>query len=138
MSDTKQLGMNPKDLLGLKKVRLNLVPPSSIIYQALAMQDGAVKYGPYNWRANRVIASVYVDAAMRHIQSWFDGEELASDSQKPHLGHAMACLGIIIDALETGNLADDRPLPGAAAKLIAKWETKSPVKTEEGEKSNDS
>lgn len=117
------LGTNPKDLLGIKKVQLNLVPASSIIYQALAMEDGAKKYGPYNWRSNKVIASIYVAAAMRHLQQWYDqGEELASDSQKPHLGHALACIGIIVDALETGNLSDDRPVPGAASTLIAKWE----------------
>lgn len=119
-----ELGTNPKDLLGVKKVPLHLVPPSSIIYQALAMQDGAIKYGPYNWRENKVICSVYIAAAMRHLQQYLDGEELASDSKKPHLGHAMACLGIIIDAKETGNMVDDRPLPGAASKLIAEWETK--------------
>lgn len=118
------LGMNPKDRLGLKKTRLSLVPPASIIYQALAMEDGAKKYGPYNWRQNKVIASIYVDAAMRHLQAWFDGQECAEDSQKPHLAHALACLGIIVDAKETGNLVDDRPLPGAAARLIAQLERK--------------
>jgi len=118
------LGTNPKDLLGIKKVQINLVPPSSVIYQALAMEDGAVKYGPYNWRANKVIASIYVAAAMRHLQAWYDGEENASDSKKPHLGHALACLGIIVDAKETGNLVDDRPLPGATSRLIAEWEQK--------------
>jgi hypothetical protein len=126
MSDEKPsapvLGTNPKDLIGQKKVNLNLVPQSSIIYQALAMEDGAKKYGPYNWRQNKVIASIYVSAAMRHIGAWLDGEEVAEDSQKPHLAHALACLGIIVDALETGNLVDDRPLPGAAAKLIARYD----------------
>ncbi len=116
------LGTNPKDLLGIKKVQLNLVPASSIIYQALAMEDGARKYGPFNWRSNKVIASIYIAAAMRHLQAWQDGEELAEDSQKPHLAHALACIGIIVDAKETGNLVDDRPLPGAASKLIAEWE----------------
>ncbi len=118
---TKELGPNPKDLLGIKKVQLNLVPPSSTIYQALAMEDGAQKYGPYNWRDNKVIASIYIAAAKRHIDSWLDGEECASDSKKPHLGHALACLGIIVDALETGNLIDDRPKPGPTARLIEKW-----------------
>jgi hypothetical protein len=118
------LGINPKDRLGLNKVRLSLVPPSSIIYQALAMEDGAVKYGPYNWRENKVVVSIYIDAAMRHLQSYFDGEECAQDSKKPHLGHALACIGIIVDALETGNLVDDRPKPGAAARLIAELEAK--------------
>jgi dATP/dGTP diphosphohydrolase len=123
---------NPKDRLGLKKTRLSLVPASSIIYQALAMEDGARKYGPYNWREKKVIASIYIDAAMRHLQAWFDGENEASDSQKPHLGHALACIGIIIDALETGNLVDDRPKPGAAARLIAKFERKDAVPTSNG------
>jgi Domain of unknown function (DUF5664) len=124
------LGTNPKDLLGIKKVQLNLVPASSIIYQALAMEDGAVKYGPYNWRSNKVIASIYVAAAIRHLQQWYDeSEELAKDSKKPHLGHALACIGIIVDAIETGNLVDDRPVPGAASRLIEKWEKKAP-KTE--------
>lgn len=112
-------GTNPKDALGAKKVQLNLVPPASVIYQALAMEDGERKYGPFNWRQNKVIASIYVAAALRHIYAWQDGEDDAADSGKPHLGHALACLGIIVDAKETGNLIDDRPVKGAAAALIA-------------------
>jgi hypothetical protein len=118
------LGTNPKDLLGMKKVNLHLVPPSSIIYQALAMEDGAKKYGPYNWRQNKVVATIYVDAAMRHLMAWLDGEENAADSGKPHLAHALACLGIIVDAKETGNLVDNRPTAGAAGDLIARLEKK--------------
>ena len=58
------------------------------------------------------------------LMAWLDGEENAADSGKPHLAHALACLGIIVDAKETGNLVDDRPLPGVAAKLIAELEQK--------------
>lgn len=115
------LGTNPKDLLGIKKVSLSKVPPSSIIYMALAMQDGAQKYGPYNWRKNKVIASIYVDACMRHLLAWFDGQENAEDSGFPHLAHALACLGIIVDAKETGNLVDDRPVSGVTPELIKMW-----------------
>ena len=123
--NSKEFGSNPKDLLGVKKVQLNLVPASSTIYQALAMENGAARYGAYNWRKNKVIASIYIAAAARHMQAWYDsGEECAEDSGVPHLGHALACLGIIVDALETGNLVDDRPTPGAAAALIKKWEKK--------------
>lgn len=118
------LGTNPKDLLGVKKVSLSKVPASAQIYMALAMQDGAAKYGPYNWRENKVVASIYIDAAKRHLLAWFDGEECAADSGFPHLAHALASLGIIVDALETGNLVDDRPTKGAAADLIAAWTKK--------------
>lgn len=72
--------------------------------------DGADKYGAYNWRAKQVQADVYVDAALRHITAWFEGEELAQDSKVHHLGHAIACCAILLDAQETGNLVDNRPV----------------------------
>jgi hypothetical protein len=112
---------NPKDLLGIKKPRLSFVPPAAFIYAALAMEDGARKYGPYNFREKKPQASIYVEACMRHLLSWYDGEELAEDSGKPHLGHAIACLAILIDCVETGSLIDDRPPNGVAAALIKKW-----------------
>ena len=115
---------NPKDLVGIKKTRLSLVPPASLIYQAIAMQDGSKKYGPYNWRANKVIASIYVDATLRHLLAWWDGENNAQDSGHPHLAHALASIGILVDAIETGNLIDDRPSPGSADKLLELFATK--------------
>jgi hypothetical protein len=111
---------NPKDLIGIKKPRLSLVSPASILYEALAMTNGAVKYGAFNWRDKKVQADIYVDACLRHLYSWYDGEELAQDSKVHHLAHAKACLGIIIDAMETGNLIDNRPKPGVMARLIEK------------------
>jgi hypothetical protein len=110
--------INPKDLLGLAKVSLSKVPAAGLIHEALAMRDGAAKYGPYNWREKNVIASIYVDACLRHIFAWFDGEENAPDSGVHHLGHARACLGILLDAQETDSLSDDRPALGAAARLL--------------------
>lgn len=115
---------NPKDLLGALKPSLSKVPGAALIYMAMGLGDGAEKYGAYNWRAKKVIASIYVDAAMRHIIAWFDGEENAADSGVPHLAHALSSLAIIVDAYETGNLIDNRPLPGAAAKLLAKYTKK--------------
>lgn len=118
---SRQLGTNPKDLIGVKKVSITKFPQVALIYGARAMMDGAEKYGPYNWRQNAVVASIYVDALLRHIAAWYDQrEENAEDSGIHHLGHAMACLGIILDARETGNLIDDRPEDGAAATLLKK------------------
>ena len=109
---------NPKSQYGIKKPPLHLVPPAAKIYLAMGFKDGAAKYGPYNWRENEVAASVYYGACMRHIDEWWDGDELASDSSVHHIAHALSCLAIIADARETGNLVDDRPLPGAAGRLI--------------------
>lgn len=113
---------NPKDLIGITKVNLFLVPSASKIEQARAMADGALKYGPYNWREHPVKASIYLAACERHMEAWKDGEALAPDSGVHHLGHAIACLGIILDAEASGNLIDDRPVSGPAARLMTGYQ----------------
>ncbi len=118
--------LNPKDRLGAKKPDLSLVPPSSVIHEATAMENGAAKYGPYNWREKKVRARVYVAAAMRHLAEYLDGADYSSDTSPPvhHLAHAKACCGIVLDALETGNLVDDRPAKGAASRLLEPRESR--------------
>ena len=111
-------GINPKDLLGMRKPPLTLVPAALPIITSVVMKLGAKKYGPYNWRLKKVRRTVYIEAAMRHLLSALDGEDCDPESGVPHEAHAAACVGIILDALVTGNLVDDRPTPGAAAKLI--------------------
>lgn len=100
---------NPKDIHGYKKVDLSLVPDIAVVHEAMAFIDGAEKYGPYNWRDNAVLARVYVAACRRHLDYWMAGQENASDSGVHHLGHARACLAILLDAQATGNLIDNRP-----------------------------
>lgn len=115
---------NPKTIHGIKKVPLHLVPPSASHALALGFADGAAKYGPYNWREKTVSASIYVAAAKRHIDAWFDGEEVASDSQVPHLAHAMACLAIIYDGMTIDKINDDRPPAGASPRLQKEYAEK--------------
>ncbi len=104
------------------KVPLGLFPSSALIYGALAFAEGAEKYGPYNWRDKAVEAMTYVHAAERHLRAWLDGEEDTADSGQHHLGHAIACLAILVDAREQGNLIDNRPIASPAAKLLTRFE----------------
>jgi hypothetical protein len=90
------------------------------------MQEGRDKYGPYNWRSEPVGPMAYIAAAKRHLSQYQDGEEIDPKSGYPHLGHAIASIGIIIDALETGNLIDDRPPAGNVGELIRKWTKDAP------------
>ena len=117
---SKALGSNPKDLLGAKKPDMTKIPACALLWESLAMMDGGGKYGPYNWRANAVVASIYVAALKRHVDEWFEGSTFAEDSGCHHLGHARACLGILIDAEATGNLIDDRPVVDGSTEAYLK------------------
>lgn len=103
---------NPKDLIGAKKVSHTALPAIAILQGNRAMMDGATKYGGYNWREKKIQSGIYIDAALRHINSWYDGEETAEDSGVHHLGHAIACLGIILDAQANDSMVDTRPPKG--------------------------
>lgn len=110
---------NPKDGIGAAKLPLSLVPATALAYAALAHLDGASKYGKWNWRAAGVRASIYADAAMRHLERWFNGEDNDADSGLPHLAHVLACVNILIDAKELGKLTDDRPPAADLDRLFA-------------------
>ncbi len=120
--------LNPKDLMGRSKVMtLSVIPSTALIHMGEALRYGAFEaplkaggkgYGRFNWRDSKIAAMLYIDAAMRHALDWVDGEECAPDSKVKHLGHAMATIGIILDAQECGTLVDDRPTKGNASKLL--------------------
>lgn len=115
---------NPKDKFGVKKPPLSLVPDVGLLYEAMAMKDGAYKYGAYNWRQKKVQAKIYIDAVRRHLIQWAAGEEIDPVSKVHHLGHARACLGILLDAQATGNLVDDRAKNQRIADLVRELEVK--------------
>lgn len=121
---SKASTVNPKDAIAAAKLSLTKFPAVALLHANHAMSDGAKKYGPYNWRDKAVIASIYIDALKRHVESWFDGEETAPDSGVHHLGHAICCLGILLDAQEAGMLIDDRPVTpknrGLFARVLAR------------------
>lgn len=105
---------NPKDAVATLggKLDLSLFPPSAKAYGALALTEGAVKYGRNNWRKVGVRATVYKAALERHIDKWFEGEARDPETGVPHLANALACIAILIDATEAGLLNDDRNYPG--------------------------
>lgn len=122
--DNKIDTTNPKDALGYSKPPIHLVPPVLELFASLAFKDGAVKYGPFNWRDKKVKWTVYYGAAKRHLASAFDGEDIDPISGVPHLAHAVACIAILLDAESTDCIIDDRPIKGASAKVINEYTEK--------------
>lgn len=109
---------NPKDVIGSNKLPFHLWPETASALGCLALLDGALKYGRSNFRSIGVRASIYYDACRRHINKWFEGQDVDEDSGLPHLAHALACLAIVVDAQAAGKLTDDRMHPGGYARLV--------------------
>jgi hypothetical protein len=99
---------NPKKAFGDKKPGLHLNPLSAAIAQWEAQFDGALKYGEVNWREQPVEAMTYIDAAMRHLRLYENGEKYARDTKVQNLGAVMACCAILIDAELHDTLIDNR------------------------------
>lgn len=110
-------GGNPKAAAAIGKPKFNAIPPSALRELGGAMHNGWEKYGIVNWRVpgQEVSASTYVDAMLRHLHAWQEGGKCSADTTHifpegvHHLGHAMACCAILIDAEKHGCLIDDRP-----------------------------
>lgn len=100
---------NPKDAAGRAKVPLWLLSPIAKAAWAGAAFIGKVKYGAWNYRGTKVYASVYISAAMRHLDAYLSGETYDPEDGTHHLGNVMACCAILLDCAASGNLIDDRP-----------------------------
>lgn len=110
--DVAPMVKNPKDILGGRKSPVSCVPAIATHLTGLALLSGALKYGRHNWRTTPVVASIYYDAAMRHLAAWWEGQETDPESGLPHLSHALASLAILVDADSVKKLRDDRPPKG--------------------------
>jgi len=111
---------NPKQAYGDAKVKLQLVPPAAMIAIARGLEDGAKKYGAWNWRDHKVEIMTYYGAVMRHMAAWLEGEEYDPDGGgKKHIDGALASLAIIIDAMECDSYIDNRPHMGNMGTLDA-------------------
>lgn len=106
---SKHKPTNPKDAVGIRKVSLSVVPAPVIAELGVAMLEGARKYGRHNYRAAGVRASVYYDAAFRHLAAWWEGEDIDPDSALSHVTKAIATLTVLRDSMMRGNWVDDRP-----------------------------
>lgn len=73
------------------KPRMDLIPPEPLIGAAKVFAFGAGKYGERNWEKGMTYGRLFA-ALMRHLWSWWGGQERDDESGKHHLSHAMCCL----------------------------------------------
>ena len=74
------------------KPRYSLLPTGTVNQVVQVLEYGAVKYEIDNWQRVPSARTRYYDAAMRHIDDWWNGSEIDEESSLPHLAHAICCL----------------------------------------------
>ncbi len=127
---------NPKDIVAVGKAPMSTVSAPVMAEIGVAMLEGACKYGFANYRVVGVRASVYYDATMRHLFSWWEGEDVDPDSGLCHVTKAITSLVVLRDAMLHSMVEDDRP-PGAlkpfyvglnakAAAIVEKYKAVQP------------
>ena len=104
-----ELPLDPKCDAGAKKTPLHLLSPHACAETAHVLALGAEKYREWNWRSNRIKCSTYVGAIKRHLDAWWDGDEIDPESGRSHMAHILASAMIVLDAQNTGTLENDRP-----------------------------
>lgn len=104
-------GTNPWEPGGRKednnKSPLSLISRRANELEAQALAFGARKYDAWNW-AKGMKWSRLLDAALRHLYAYADGEDLDSESGLSHLAHARCCVGFLLDYEKSHPELDDR------------------------------
>lgn len=90
------------------KPDLSLCPYAALEQMAYAFMLGEQKYGRYNYLEGGMSSHRLISAAQRHIGKWQRGEDNDDESGKSHLGHALACLAMLLDQMEHGVFVDTR------------------------------
>jgi hypothetical protein len=117
---------NPKRAFGSLKPSAGFIPPIAFIEEAVVMKLGADMYTRFNWQDEPIDAQTYYDAAFRHLTSWYAGENTDAQLGVSHLAHVRACCAILIDALASGLIVDNRPKTASVADAIARLTVYAP------------
>jgi hypothetical protein len=89
------------------KPPISLIPREAIVQEAQALAFGATKHGVHAYR-NGVKYSLLIDAAIRHILAFADGEDMDSEAKTNHIANARANLGMLLYMFENHKEMDDR------------------------------
>lgn len=79
------------------KLPYDLLPWAAVAQVVAALQYGAKKYAPDNWKQVKDWRRRYFSAACRHLVSWVTGEKLDPETGLHHLAHAGCCVLFMIE-----------------------------------------
>lgn len=104
MSDT---GQNSAKKFDTGKAPMSLIPSDALDEIAKVLDFGKKKYAAHNWRKGMEWSRL-IDATLRHVNAWKEGEEKDAESGLSHLAHAACCITFLLSFEKRGAGTDDR------------------------------
>lgn len=89
------------------KAPMDLIPTSALIAEAKVLEFGKTKYGAHNWRGGLAYSRL-IAAALRHLTSFNNGEDVDPETGLSHIAHARCCTGFLLEMIESRPDMDDR------------------------------
>lgn len=76
---------------------LGAIPPAAELAVGRVLAFGAKKYARENWHLVDDAQTLYMDAALRHLNALRRGEVLDSESGEHHLAHVACCVLFMLE-----------------------------------------
>ena len=98
--------VSKRDNQGKPQLSFILQFPTAIAAHARVKELGAIKYERDNWKKGGKPDHEYLDACLRHISAFMEGETFATDTGCTHLAHAMWNIMALQDLNYPGTVYD--------------------------------
>jgi len=89
------------------KIRTDLLPTDALEVISDIFTYGSLKYSSRNWEAGMAWGRLYA-ACLRHLFSFWKGEDYDKESSRLHLSHAACCILMLLSHQLRGLGKDDR------------------------------
>jgi len=99
------------------KPPMSLVSRRAMEEEAKVLDFGKRKYDAWNW-SEGIAWSRCLDAVLRHVYAYCDGESLDPESGLSHLAHARCGLGFLLDFEQSHPELDDRRKRAVFGRVI--------------------
>jgi hypothetical protein len=103
--------VDPKQSQAVKKMNFTAVPISLLLHAQPGNQNGADKYGVYNWlklEDESMSMNTYLNALQRHLLLFRAGQDNTSDTHIHNLDSMISGLAVLRDAMLFNKVKDDR------------------------------
>ena len=116
------------------KLNLSYCPVSAICAISMVFAKNSKKYGgkypDENWRLGQPLSN-HINSLLRHVYKFMCGEDIDSESNLPHLYHALTNLAMAIEDLHNNPDLDDRYIGKQASFDVFQKEFEAAFKDED-------